>query len=880
MAPLRRFLARVFNVVRPDAAEPELSREVEAHITLMQDEFERRGRSPEDARTAARRAFGSVEHTKDLHRDARSFAVLDDLMQDLRHAARSLRRAPSFVLVAVCTLALGIGANVAMFGVLNTYMLRPLPYPESNRLMRVFRTSIHSQSLPHSYLNFIDHGRNAVFDYLVLYNGLRQSLTTGGQPAEGLQGLSVTADFFPALGVLPALGRWFTAAEEQEGTNHVAILSDGFWWRRFSGDRSIVGKTMRLEGQSVAVIGVMPPGFEHQLLWGPIDLWRPLVPSPQQRQIRYMNSFSEFGRLKPGVSREQAEQSMMQLAANLTRETGTNKDESLRLEPLQRSQVDDVRRSAMWFVFGLSGFVLLIACANLANLQLVRTAAHAREHTIRAALGAGRLRLLRQSLTESGAVAVAGALASFLVARAVVEFVNSRLFVDLPLARVSLDLRVFAFTLACAVVTGLLFGAVPALLASRADVKQTLSDRPRGSTLASHSRFRQALIVSEVAFALVLLSGSGLFLRGLQRFAQRDPGWRVDGLLTAQLGFRGSNYTTPAQWLAFFKTYEERIRALPGVVDVAISGSQPVGGFISSGPMIAEGQPEPAPGHYPDVVSEPVSLRYFQTFGIRLVSGRLFDAGDTADTPKVIVVSEQTARQFWPNENPLGKRLSYPGENPRQWRQVVGVVTDVGLPGNLAEPYTRLESFLPLAQLPFGVVNITVRTTLRPESLIEPMRRLTAELIPASPLNRLRTARALVDQSLGGTVLFASLLGGFAVLGLALAAIGIYGVTSYSVAQRTGEIGIRMALGARAGDVLRLVLQRGTGLILLGVSLGTFGAYGIARVLLSMIPTLPARDPMTPIALGMALVSVALLACYLPARRASKLEPAVALRHE
>ena len=646
MAPLRRFLARVFNALRPDSAEPELSREVEAHMTLLQDEFERKGLPPAVARMAARRSFGSVEHAKDLHRDARSFVWLVDLTRDTRHAARSLRRAPMFAVVAIVTLALGIGANAAMFSVLNTYMLRPLPYPEPNRLVRVFRTSIHSQSWPHSFPNYVDHrSRNIVFEHLALYTGLRQSLTTDGQPAEGLQGLQVTSDFFPTLGVPPQLGRWFTRAEDEPSANNVAILTDAFWRRRFGGDPAILGKTLRLEGQTVVVVGVMPAGFEHQLLWGSIDLWRPFTIFPQQRQNRNSNSFQEVGRLKVGVTRAEAEQSMIQLAANLSKETKLNQGESLRLEPLQRSQVDDVGRSAMWLAFGLSGFVLMIACANLANLQLVRTAAHLREHTIRAALGAGRFRLLRQSLTESGLVAVAGGVASFVIARIVLEFVNRRLFVDLPLARVTLDVRVFAFTLICAVLTGLLFGAVPAILASRADVNRALSDRPRGSTSSSHSRFQHALIVSEVAFALVLLTGSGLFLRGLQRFGQRDPGWRVDGLVTAQLGLRGPNYATPEQRVAFFRSFDERLRTLPGVVDVAFSSSQPIGGFNSSGPLVAEGEPEPQQGHYREVFTEAVSVRYFQTLGIRLIAGRPFTADDASDKPRVIIVSERTAAQ-------------------------------------------------------------------------------------------------------------------------------------------------------------------------------------------------------------------------------------------
>jgi putative ABC transport system permease protein len=805
---------------------------------------------------------------------------LRDLAQDVRYAWRSLCRAPAFTIVAVATLALGIGANAAMFNVLNTFLIRPLPYPQPDRLVRIFRTSIHSQSWPHSSANVLDYrDRNTVFEFVAPYNALRQSLTSDGQAAEGLVGLSVTADFFPALGVPAAHGRWFTAEEDKPGADQVAVLSDAFWRRRFGGDTAIIGRSLRLEGQPVTVVGVMPPGYEHQILWGPVDLWRPFAFTPQQRQNRDNNYLSAFARLRNGISRAEAEQAMIALQANLTKETGRNRDESLRLEPLQRSTSDEVSRRAMWLAFGLSGFVLLIACANLANLQLVRTAAHVREHTVRAALGASRIRLLRQSFTESGVIACAGGLVGAAVAFGVLEFVNRRLFVDVPLARVTLDVRVFAFTLLCAAATGLLFGTVPALLASRADVNSALSDRPRGSTSGSHAAFRHALIVSEVAFALVLLTGAGLFLRGLQRFATRDPGWRVDGLVTAQLAFRGPTYQTDAQRLSFFPYFETRVRALPGVQNVAIAASQPIGGFNSSGSIVIEGQPEPAAGHYPEMFFEPVSLGYFDTLGIRLLEGRLFNASDTADRPAVTVINQTAARSFWPNESPLGKRIGRPGPN-RNWMEVVGVVNDVGFPGNLSDPYTRLESFRPLAQQPLQVMNITVRTTMAPEALTEPMRRLAAELMPASPLNRIRMARTLVDQNLGRTELLATLLGAFAVLGMLLAAIGIYGVTSYSVTQRTGEIGIRMALGAEARDVLQLILRKGGALVLLGVSLGAIGAFGVGRLLLSLIPTLPARDPMTPIGLAVILVGVAFVACYLPARRASKLDPAAALRHE
>ena len=877
---LARLTARIPAVTGGSRYERDLDEQLSFHLDREAEANLRRGLNNAEAIRRARLASGGMEQARELYRDRRSGRWARELAQDLRCACRSLRRSPSFAFVAVATLALGIGANAAMFSVLNAFLIRPLPYPEQAGLVRIFRTSIHSQAWPHSVANVLDYSRrNTVFEYVVPYNAVRLSLTADGRVAEGLQGLSVTADFFPALRVPAALGRWFTAEEDEPGAGQVVVLSDGLWRRRFGADPSIVGRALRLEGESVAIVGVMPPGFEHQILWGPVDLWRPFAFTPQQRQNRRANFVQAFARLKPGVSREQAESAMVALQTGLTKETAVNQGESLRLEPLQQSLADPVSRRAMWLAFGLSGFVLLIACANLANLQLVRTAAQHREQTIRAALGAGRLRLVRQSLTESGVVAAAGGATGLVIALGLVEFINRRLFVDLPLARVPLDLRVFGFTLVCSASTGLLFGAVPALLASRADVNAALSDRPRASTSSSHSTFRHSLIVSEVAFALILLAGSGLFLRGLQRFSERDPGWRVDGLLTAQLAFRGPNYVTPAQRVAFFDTFERRLRQLPGVREVSVSQSHPVGGFNSSGPMVAEGQPEPAAGQLPEVFTESVSLAYFQTLGIRLLSGRLFTAADTADTPAVVVINELLTKRFWPNENPLGKRVGSPGQ-PHNWMQVVGVVNDVGFPGNLSTPYTRLESFRPLAQQPIQGMNITVRTATEPGALIEPMRKVTMELMPESPLNRIRTARALVDQSLGRTALLATLLGAFAALGLALAAIGIYGVTSYSVAQRTGEIGIRMALGAQTRDVLGLILKQGTLLVLLGVSVGAMGVYVIASLLFSLIPELPAHDPLTPTVLATALTAVALAACYLPARRASRLDPAVALRHE
>ncbi len=806
---------------------------------------------------------------------------METLWQDIRYGLRMLVKKPGFTVVAVLTLALGIGANTAMFSVLNTYLFRALPYPDSDRLVRVFRTSPHSQSWPHSPGNFFaHHDQNNVFESMAAFNSIRPNLANPGEPAERLQGMAATADFFAALGTQPALGRAFAPEEHEPGTDTVAIISNRFWNNRFGGDPNILERTLRLDGQEVRIVGVMPPTFEHPLLWGTVDLWRPLAFNAEGRNNRGNNYLRSFGRLKPGVSIKQAEEAMVALAANLAAEHPENTGESLRLEPLQRSVSDNVGRKVMWLTFGLATFVLLIACANLANLQLVRTSARAREFAVRAALGAGRGRLIRQSLTESLVVSLIGGALSLVLALVSVEFISHRLFSELPGAKVTLDFSVFGFALLCSLTTGLLFGTVPAWLASRTDLNQTLKQNVRGSTVGrSHHRLQHALIIGEVVFALVLLTGAGLFLRGLQRFTHLDPGWRVDGLLMAQINPQGQNYATPAQRIPFFQKLEERIRALPGVEQTALSGSQLVFGFNSSGSFRVEGLPEPQAGQWPEVFFEPVSPQYFETLGIRLLEGRVFNSADTADSTQVVMINETMAKRFWPNESPIGKRIGRPGQDPR-WQQIVGVINDVAFPANLGEPYTRFQAFRPMTQGFAGGMTISLRTSVAPEALANALRAAVAEIDATQPVHRIRTASSLVDQGLGSISLLGTLLGAFAALGLALAAIGIYGVTSYSVAQRTSEIGIRMALGAQRMDVLWLVLSKVGRVVLLGVGLGVGGVYGVAQLLIAAIPELPTRDPVALVAITMTLVGIALLACYLPARRATRVDPMVALRYE
>ena len=801
--------------------------------------------------------------------------------QDVRYSLRMLLKHKSFTIVSALTLALGIGINTAMFSVLNTFLFGALPYPQSDQLIRIWRTSPHSQSWPHSPGNFFDQrAQNSVFEKMAAYNSVSRNLTEPGQTAERLRSLSATADFFPIFGVAPAQGRLFKPEEFEPGADNVIILSDGCWTRRFGSDPNVVGRRIQLDGKTVEIVGVMPPGFEHPILWGPVDMWQPMAFTPERKTGRNSNYLSSIGRLKPGVSIEQAEQSMITLAANIGKQNSSNEGESLRLEPLKRSMSDSIGRTVMWFTFGLAGFVLLIACANLANLQLVRTATRSRELAVRAALGAGRWRLLRHSFIESILLALIGGVISLLLALAAVRFISVRLFADLPGASVQLDYKVFGFALLCSLLTGVLFGTVPAWLASRADVNLALRDNARGSTAGrSQHRLRHLLIVGEVAFAMVLLAAAGLFLRGVQRFINADPGWQVDGLVTAQVSLRGEKYATDKQRLVFLNELENRLRALPGVQHVAIGSSQPVFGFNSSSSFLAEGRPEPPPDKYLEIFEEPVSSDYFATLGAHLLAGRTFNSSDTSDHPNVVIINETTARTFWPNESPIGKRLSNTGQK-KEYYEIVGVVNDLAFPGSLGEPYTRFARFHPLAQSVPDYLMLLLRTPSSAETITNSLRSAIAGIDPELPVSRIRTARTAVNSGLGSISLLGSLLGAFATIGLILAAIGIYGVVSYIVVQRTGEFGIRMALGAQSRDVLRLVLRKGAMLVVIGALLGGAGAYGVSKLLISLIPSLPTRDPLILLFAAIALVAVALLACYIPARRATRVDPLVALKSE
>ncbi|MFN0066864.1 MAG: ABC transporter permease [Limisphaerales bacterium] len=797
-------------------------------------------------------------------------------MTDLKFAIRQLVKNPGFTAVAVLTLALGIGVNTAMFGGFQSLLLRTLAYPEADRLVRLFRTSSHSQKWPHSAANFLDHqSQNPVFERMAAVNRRSFNLVEPGQQAERLQGLEVTSELIPLLGIAPMIGRGFIPDEAQPGRNDVAILGHSFWLRRFAGDTNIVGKSLRMDGQTVTVLGVMPPGFSDVMLWGTVDVLRPLAFSDEQRQNRGANYLMSVGRLKPGVSVAQADAAMAGIADRLAKEfPEVNADSGLRVVSLAGSGMDPKGRIMIWMIMGLAGFVLLIACANLANLQFARTALRTREFAIRGALGAPRSRLMRQLLTESLLVALIGGALGLVLAVWVNGLLNTRLLREgEPALNLGLNFGVLGFALVVSTVTGLAFGLVPAWMAARTDANSALKQGSRGTTAdRSQNRLRHGLIVTQVALALMLLAGAGTFANGLRNFGVRDPGWRVDGLTVGYLNLPDATYADATARLGFATRLREHLAAIPGVAAAAVAGSLPIAGFRTSAEFSIEDQPDPSVGRRRSRSINVVTPGYFATLGMRLLEGRDFLAGDTPGQPGVVVVNETMARSFWAGESALGKRIGTPGA----WLEVVGVVDDVRFPSDPGEPPTRFQSYIPLAQEPPANLAIAVRGNVS----VATLRQTVAGLDQDLPLNQPGLARAAVREVLDQAAVAGWLLGGFAGLGVLLATLGLYGVIAGFVTQRTNEIGIRMALGAQLGDVLRLVLGKGVRLTLLGSGIGLVGAFGLTRVLGALAPGLESNSPLILALVVGLLMGVALIACWLPARRASRVDPMVALRSE
>lgn len=795
-------------------------------------------------------------------------------MNDLQYALRQLLKNPGFTAVAVLTLGLGIGVNTSMFSGLHSLLMPHQPYPESDRLVRVFRTSPHSQRWPHSPANFLDlRERNAVFTHMAAITSPPANLSEPGQPAERVRAALVSSDLIPMLGIAPKFGRAFLPEEYRPGRSDVVLLNHAFWLRRFNADPGLVGSTIRLDGGVVTVVGVMPPEFADREAWGTADLIRPLAFSDADSAVRGNHYLDVFARLKPGVSKAQANAGLATLAAHLRGEhPDTNTDTGLRVATLATSRMDPRGQIMLWMIMGLAGFVLLIACANLANLQFARTALRSRELAIRGALGAPRGRLLRQLLTENVLLAALGGVFGLVLAHWTNQWLAGRLTEDgRPLLRLELNVAVLGFAFLASTLSGLAFGLAPAWLASRTDLNATLKQGLRdGDGGTSRHRLRQGLIIAQVALALMLLTGAGLVMNGLSRFSAADPGWRIDGLHAGYLNLRGGAYPDGDARRRFAERLQHELVSLPGVERAAVANALPVSGARSHIGLSIESPATPVTSTLSALAS--VSPGYFATLGIRLLEGREFAATDTADRPAVVIVNESFARACWPDRSAVGQRIG----QPDAWQEVVGVVADVRPATDPGEPTTRHQCYRPLAQDASSGLAVAVRGNFTADAL----RRAVARLDPDLPLSEAGSVRVHVARFFAQAAVAGWLLATFAGLGLLLAALGTYGVIAGFVGQRTREIGVRMALGAQIRDVLALVLGRGLKLTTAGLVLGGLGAVALARILASLAPGLKGNAPGMVALASALLLAVALIACWLPARRAARVDPMTALRME
>lgn len=804
--------------------------------------------------------------------------MIADLWQDLRFGARMLVKQPGFSLIAVLTLSLGIGANTAIFSIVNAVLLRPLPYQVPERLVSVQESFSPGRGITVSYPNFADwQTRQTVFEGISAVRGNESFNFTGTGEPERLSGRLVSAAFLATLGIQPQLGRDFLAEEDQPSAAPAVILSYGFWQRRFGNDPSLIGKQLTLNNQSYTVIGVTPANFQYGL---EADVTVPI--GLQAERFRNRGSDPGIGvvaRLKPNLSQQQAETAMNLIAARLEEQyPATNKGRRVLLTPLHESVVGNVRQPLL-ILLGAVGLVLLIACANVANLLLVRASVRQKEMAVRVALGASRATLIRQLLMESVVLAALGAALGIVLAFWGTSLIAAQLPGGLPrLQEATVDASVLVFTLAVTLLTGLLFGLAPALQTSRPNLTEELKEGARGSS-GRRQRLRSVLVVAEVALTLTLLVGAGLLLQSFRRVLQVDPGFNPNNLLTMQVSV---NNPDGQQVANFFDQLQQNVRNLPGVKAVAVSNGLPFG-TANFPTFLIEGRPETE--SKPSGIRYTVSPDYFQTMGIALLKGRLFTPEDTRDSQPVIVIDEVLAQKYFPNEDPIGRRLKHGATTPGL--EIVGVVRHVE-PNSLdaqgtapAQFYTNFNQ-LALQGLPGSVrrINLLTRTAVEPASLATAVRAQIAALNKDQAVFNVRTMEELVAQSVTPRRFSMLLLTVFALVALALASLGIYGLMSYAVAQRTREIGVRMALGAQMGDVLKLVVGQGMKLTLLGVWLGLVASLALTRTIKTLLFGVSATDPLTFVGIALLLICVALVACWIPARRATKVDPLVALRSE
>ena len=809
---------------------------------------------------------------------------MESLLQDVRYSIRALIAKPGFTAVAVITLALGIGANTAIFSVVNSVLIRQLPYDEADRIMSIGPVFQDKGQGPgyNSYPNFADwRDQNRTFDQMAAYRS-RGVVLTGGGEAERISGARVSSNFFSTLRVQPLLGRTFAADEEKPGSPHTVVLSYELWQRRAGGDPRIVEQPVTLDGRSYAVIGVLPEGFEFPLL-GKTDVWTSVSLDGQSLQERGAQMYGVIGRLKPEVAREQAQADISTIVGQLAAQyPEQNKETPVAVVGLQEQLVESVR-PALLILLGAVGFVLLIACANVANLLLVRASLREKEIAIRAALGASRARLVRQLLTESLLLAVAGAAVGLLLAMWGIDLLVAAGPVNIPrLDEIRIDGHALLFTICVTMLTGLTFGLAPALEASKLDLNQSLKEGARSSSAsASRGRLRKALVVAEVALALVLLVGAGLLIKSFYRLQQVDPGFNPEGVLTLKVSLPAARYSEDDRITAFYDEALNRIKALPGVESAASVSFSPLSNTTFYLGFTAEGWPPRNPSELPSAQVRMASPDYFAVMQIPINRGRGFTGEDRKQSSPVAVINAEMARRHFAGDDPVGKRLSLRvalGEGEPAWREIVGVVGDVRHFGLDAE--VRPEIYVPYAQQPTSAMTMVVRAAVDPAGLTGAIKDEIKAIDKDQPVHSVATLESYVDRSVAGRRFSTVLLMAFGVIALALAAIGVYGVMSYTVAERTREIGIRVALGAGRRDILKLVVGQASVLLIAGLAGGLAGAFALTRVMEELLFGVSATDTVIFLTVPVALAAIAIFASYIPALRATKVDPMIALRYE
>jgi predicted permease len=809
---------------------------------------------------------------------------MGSIWQDIRYGLRMLGKRPGISLIAVLTIGLGAGANTAIFSIVDAVLLRPLPYNQPERLVFL---SERTREVPDSSISMADFNdwcaMNNVFESMAPYRADSAILTGSGAP-ESLRVREITAGLFPTLGVQPILGRALTADDDKVGAAPVVLLSDSFWTRKFARDPNVVGKKLILDGEIYTVIGVLPSSKFHAS-WTQYSLFTSLwrledVLGGAKNRDSHPGIYA-IGRLKPGINLRRASDEMSGIAARLASQyPESNTGTGISVDSLLNSYVGDIR-PALLVLMAAVGFVLLIACANIANLTLSRASERSREMATRAALGAGRFRLIRQLLTESFLLSLVGGSLGLLIAYYVTSAASRISPTSVPrIDTVSINTGVLLFALGISLLTGVFFGILPAWQLSRTDVHDAMKEGGRaGTASAARKRVRSALVVAEISISLVLLVGAGLMIKSFYRVLRADPGFNPSGVLTASFSLPDLRYKDDAKQIEFVNQLVAKLETIPGVQSSGVK--IPLLGGWETGYLV-EGMPKPEPGKGPSTDISRVSPGALQALGVPLLRGRYFTAADSSTSEPVCIIDATMAQAAWPGENPLGKHLAVAGragnENDPDWRAVVGVVAHTKNYG--VDQPSRVETYLPFAQSPIGSGFIVLRTAAIPSGLATQAQNAIVTIDPNVPLSRIRQLADIVDEDVAPRRLSVLLLSAFATLALVLAAVGIYGVMSVSVTQRTPEIGIRIALGAQQADILRLVLRDGMTLLLLGLGIGLLGAFSLSRFLQSLLFEVQSTDILTFASVPVLLAAVALLACYLPARRATLVDPIDALRSE